>query len=90
VAGELDPDVRAPDGILPRSAEEIADEPSAAEGGRTGGAVRAPERFDLGKRGRGILEPFGEQRLGAAVPALTLREELSGLLEVLVGEGTKL
>ena len=91
VAGVSDPDVRpAPVRLVVGRAEEVAGEAAVEERGGAARRVAAPRRLDLQARGGGILEPGRERRLGRAVAAVALRQELGSRAEVLVGEGPKL
>ena len=91
VAGELDPDVRtAPVCVVVGSADEIADEPATLERGRPAGGFLPPNGLDLRPRCGRVFETRGQQRLRRPVPPMAPREEVTGRLEVLVGERAQL
>jgi hypothetical protein len=87
VAGELHPDVLPPVAGRTRRADQVAHDAAVADRRRARGALRAPGLFDLGPRRDRVLEAFGQRRLGPALALVPRREQASGVVEVLVGEG---
>ena len=64
VAGELDPDVVAPDRVGPRRARAGTRRRGRRAGRRSLRRRRNAQRLDLGLCRGGVLEPLGKQRLG--------------------------
>ena len=87
VAGELDPDVLAPDPRLQRSADQVADYAPIPDGGRAGCLLRAPRLFDLGPRRHRALEARRKRRLGLALARVAGGEEPAGVVQMPVGKG---
>ena len=78
VAGELDPDVLAPDRARARRADQVADRSAVAQRNRSRDPLEREQRLHFGLRRRGLFELRGQQRLGGAMRPVAGRQELAG------------
>ena len=85
VAGELHPDVGAPERV-PRRAQEEPRHAAAGHCDRSGGVVASRQLLHLGARDVRILEPGGQAGLHLPLPTVALGEQTAGVHQVLVGE----
>ena len=90
VAGELDPDVVAPDRVGPRRAEQVPDDAAVPQGDGAGDAVRTPQGCDLLLCRGGVLVALGKERLSPSLRPLPGGEERAGGADEVVRERAKL